>query len=136
MFRYSIAKLANMMFAQELQAVFDRRGLPIISVSVDPGGVKTDGAIGIFPWFIKPIMRRAMLTEDQGSYTSLFAATSKEVRERPEEYKGKYMMPFGKVSPPHPVTKDEKQVQGLWKQTTEELNTYLQKQGHAPLLEW
>jgi len=39
--RYSKAKLANLLFAKELQRRVDRDGVPIISVAVHPGAAGT-----------------------------------------------------------------------------------------------
>lgn len=136
MMRYSLAKAANMMFAQELQRRFDERGIRIISVSLHPGGVKSDGALNIFTNFMKPVMRRVMVSEDEGSFTTLFAATCKDVRDLEGEFKGRYMEPVGRVIPSHPVTNDQEQVQGFWNSTTTEVSKYMEKHKCGTLLEW
>ena len=137
--RYSLSKVASLLFAKELQRRFDKQGLNIISVSLHPGGgrgVRTDSALDVLAGFMKLIMRRIMISEDEGSFTSLFAATAKEIRNKPDLYRGKFLVPFGKVAPPHPVTENERQIQGLWDNTTKEVNRYLAKNGYAPLLDW
>ncbi|KAH7176440.1 daunorubicin C-13 ketoreductase [Dactylonectria macrodidyma] len=136
MMRYSLAKLANFLFAQELQRRLDEEGSSIISLSAHPGSVKSPNALDIFAGPMKLLMHRVMLSEDEGSFTILFAATAKDVRERPDEFKGKYVEPVGVVKPGHVVGKDEKQVQGLWDTTTNEVNKFLAKKGYAPLLDW
>ncbi|KAH7157993.1 daunorubicin C-13 ketoreductase [Dactylonectria estremocensis] len=136
MMRYSLAKLANFIFAQELQRRLDEQGSSIISLSVHPGSVRSPNALDIFSAPLKALMRRVMLGEDEGSFTLLFAATAKDVRERPDEFKGKYVEPVGEVKPGHVVGNDEKQVQGLWDTTTNEVNKLLAKKGYAPLLDW
>ena len=40
-FRYGNSKLANILFAKELQRRLDREGVPIISLTLDPGVVNT-----------------------------------------------------------------------------------------------
>lgn len=135
MLRYSLAKAANMMFAQELQRRFDERGLNIISVSLHPGGVKSDAALAIFAEFMKPIMRRVMVSEDEGSFTTLFAATSKTVLST-ARYKGRYMEPIGQVMPSHPVTEDEEQVRGLWNNTAAEVARYVEEHNCGVLEDW
>ncbi|EEU43339.1 uncharacterized protein NECHADRAFT_26779, partial [Fusarium vanettenii 77-13-4] len=114
---YSMAKLANVLFAQELQRRFDQANIPITSLSINPGAVKSDNAVGIFSFFLQPIMRRAMLELDEGSFTTLFAATAPEVWRKPEVYKGKYLEPFGEVKEPHRVSKDLNQVRAFWETT-------------------
>jgi NAD(P)-dependent dehydrogenase (short-subunit alcohol dehydrogenase family) len=137
--RYSLSKVASLLFAKELQRRLEKQGLHIISVSLHPGGargVRTDSALGVLAGFMKFIMRRIMISEDEGSFTSLFAATAKEIRDKPDLYRGKFLVPFGKVAPPHPVTENERQIQGLWDNTTKEVNRYLTENGYAPLLDW
>lgn len=136
MIRYGVAKAANMMFAQELQRLMDDQGLPIISTSVHPGGVATDSVTDIGNSVFGLLVRTTFITPDQGGVTSLFAATAKEVRNSPEKYKGGFLEPFGKVGTPHVVTKNEKQVRGLWDNTTVEANKYLVELGLAPLGSW
>ncbi|KAK7427383.1 hypothetical protein QQZ08_006152 [Neonectria magnoliae] len=136
MMRYSLAKLANLLFAQELQRRLDEQGSSIISLSVHPGSVRSANALDIFSGVLKPVMRRAMVTEDEGSFTLLFGAAAKEVREKPDAFKGKYMEPVGEVKAAHIVANDKKQVQGLWDNTSKEVNKYLVKKGYAPLLNW
>lgn len=136
MMRYSLAKAANMIFAQELQRRFDERGIPIISVSLHPGGVKSDAALDIFADFMKPVMRRVMVSEDEGSFTTLFAATCKDVRESQELFKGRYMEPVGRLMSSHQVTKDQGQVSGLWNTTAAEVSKYLDKTNSGGLVEW
>ncbi|KAF7556260.1 hypothetical protein G7Z17_g1539 [Cylindrodendrum hubeiense] len=87
MMRYSLAKVANLIFAQELQRRLDEQGSSIISLSVHPGSVRSANALQIFSALLKPVMRRVMVTEDEGSFTLLFGATAKEVRETPNAFK-------------------------------------------------
>ncbi|KPM35890.1 hypothetical protein AK830_g10672 [Neonectria ditissima] len=136
MIRYSMAKVANLLFAQELQRRLDEQGSSIISLSVHPGSVRSAKALDIFCGPLKPIMRRVMLTEDEGSFTLLFGATAKEVREKPEAFKGKYLEPIGEVKPNHVVANDEKQVRGLWDNTSKEVNKFFAKEDYAPLSDW
>ncbi|CAH0052317.1 unnamed protein product [Clonostachys solani] len=126
---YSLAKMANIMFAQELQRRLDKLGVPIISLSLNPGAVKSGNAVSIFSGFLQPLMRQVMLTLDEGSFTSLFAATAPEVWRQPEVYKGKYLEPVGKVQDPLRIAQDEKQAQALWDTTSKEVNKYLLEHG-------
>ncbi|KZO91901.1 NAD-P-binding protein [Calocera viscosa TUFC12733] len=101
--RYGQAKLANILFASELQRRLDAAGMPIISISVHPGGVATEGferAIRSFGFgFLWPIFSWFLLSPLQGATTQLFAATSPEIRRDVDTYKGRYLIPYGKVAP-------------------------------------
>ncbi|KAK2046229.1 daunorubicin C-13 ketoreductase [Colletotrichum somersetense] len=136
MVRYGVSKVANLLFAQELQRLMDEQGLPILSISVHPGGVATEGTKTIGNLAFLFLRAAVFLSVDQGAATSLFAATAREVRENSEKFKGKYLEPFGKVVTPHPVAKDKEQVRGMWDYTTTEVNKYLTEIGLAPLQEW
>ena len=73
---YSRSKLANVLFAQELA-----RRLPpeeIVAYSLHPGVVASDIWRRI-PWPIRPLMTRAMISNQEGARTSLWCATAPEV---------------------------------------------------------
>lgn len=136
MLRYSMAKLANVMFAQELQRRFDKQQLPVISLSVHPGATASENALRIFIAPLRQLIKRVMVTEDQGSFTVLFAATSKEVREAPDVFSGQYIIPGGKVGTSHALTGNPENSQNLWTNTTEEVNRFLTQQKLGQLLDW
>ncbi|KZO91903.1 NAD-P-binding protein [Calocera viscosa TUFC12733] len=132
--RYGQAKLANILMAQELQKLFDAAGLPILSISIHPGSVSTEGLesaarayLGgifwsIFNWFtVSPL---------QGAATQLFAATSPEVRKDAEKFKGQYLVPYGKLGSTSEVSdlarKPELQIQ-LWEMTEKVIAEILEK---------
>jgi NAD(P)-dependent dehydrogenase (short-subunit alcohol dehydrogenase family) len=131
--RYGIAKAANSLFAVELQRRLDTEKSTIMSMSIHPGGVATKGAEGVFWSFFVPIMRLTFLPPDKGAITSVFAATASEPREREKEYKGQYLIPYGKVGTPHRAVKDEKVARDLWETTKTEVNRYLAANNLAPL---
>ncbi|TQN65827.1 putative oxidoreductase, partial [Colletotrichum shisoi] len=133
MIRYSVSKVANLLFAQELQRRMDERGLPILSISVHPGGVASEGTKGIGNSVFSLVRAAVFLSTDQGAVTSLFAATASEVHENADGFKGKYLEPYGKVATPNPVANDAKQVRGMWDNTTAEVNKHLSEIGLTPL---
>ena len=49
---YAVSKLANILFTSALQ----RRHPNILCTSCNPGGVKTEGGLSVWPWFLKPVM--------------------------------------------------------------------------------
>lgn len=59
-------------------------------------------------------MRIIRITVFDGAITSLFAATSPQVREQPETYDGAYLVPFGKVERPLDKANDAKLASELW----------------------
>lgn len=75
-------------------------------MSVDPGAVATETVlenVGAVP-LIGPLMRSMApnfaLSPLDGASTALFTATSLEVRSRAHEFKGAYIVPFGKIAEP------------------------------------
>lgn len=134
MFTYSVAKLANAMFAQELQRILAEDGVPIISVHVNPGGVYTDSS-DIFA-FASWLIRKTMLTPSDGAKNSAFAAAAPKVRELKEHFGGKYLEPVGKVSEFHSAIKKDHLVKGLWKNTQDAANKHLRDLGLPELSAW
>ncbi|KZO90124.1 NAD(P)-binding protein [Calocera viscosa TUFC12733] len=116
--RYAHAKLANILFAKELQKRLDAAGVPILSISLHPGNIATEGAErvirslggGIF-W---PVLNWVLLTSAQGAITQLFAATSSEVRREADKYKGQYLVPYGSVGQPSDIARREGLPEDLW----------------------
>lgn len=127
--RYSLAKLANIMFNVELQRQLDGQGLNIVCISVNPGAVKTEGGVGVWTGLMKHVMKRVMVSEDEGSWNSLFAATAKDVQKSPAQYRGKYLEPVGKITPVPILERNETQIQGLWRVTKDEVNKHLAQLG-------
>ncbi|KAF4125865.1 Short-chain dehydrogenase [Geosmithia morbida] len=135
MFRYGISKLANALFAKQLQALLDKQGVPIAVLAIHPGSVRSDDVHTVFKPYVWPILSRMFVPTDKGSFNTLFAATAKEIRREPKRYLGKYMEPIGAVRPGHPLLQSEKQAQGLWDTTQSEVERYLAAKGSPPLLE-
>ncbi len=73
---YSVSKLANVLFAQELARRLDGTG--VNTYCVHPGVVASEIWRRV-PWPIRPIVKSRMLTIEEGARTSLYCATSPEV---------------------------------------------------------
>lgn len=79
---YNQSKLANLMFALELQKRSDANGWGITSIGVHPGGVATDliengpGKTFFTRFFVIPFLQ----TPSEGARASLLAATSPDVK--------------------------------------------------------
>lgn len=129
--RYGVAKLANILFATEFQRRCDAETFPIISTSIHQGGVSTEGAMGTFPGFLQPIMRRIFVSPLKGATTGLFAATAGDVRREDEKWKGKYHVPYGKLGTPHSAANDPKMAMDLWETTRKAVEKYVPQTGAA-----
>jgi len=73
---YSVSKLANVLFSAELA----RRlaGTQVSTYALHPGVVASDVWRSI-PWPLRPLLKRRMLSVEDGAATSLYCATSAEV---------------------------------------------------------
>jgi retinol dehydrogenase 12 len=76
MAEYSVSKLCNVLFTQELA----RRlaGTGVTSYALHPGVVASDIWRRV-PWPVRPLITRRMITVTQGAQTSLYCATSPEL---------------------------------------------------------
>ncbi|KZT50310.1 hypothetical protein CALCODRAFT_444806, partial [Calocera cornea HHB12733] len=127
------AKLANILFAGELQRRCDERGVPILSMSVDPGATATGRKRGTplartrLPAAPPPTTSEQPL---QGAATQLFAATSPIVREQAEEWKVRYVVPPGRVEREEKmaeVARDGEIAERLWWTTESVVQEVLEK---------
>lgn len=76
---YSVAKLANVLFAAELGRRL--QGTGVTTYALHPGVVASDVWRSV-PWPIRPLIKRFMLTNEQGAATSLYCATAPELSEQ------------------------------------------------------
>ncbi|KAF5647020.1 carbonyl reductase [Fusarium tjaetaba] len=132
MIRYAVSKTAVVLFTQELQARLEQQNLPITCVAVHPGKVLTEGVLSINNFVVRAIARASFLSAEQGAANSLFAATAEDAL----EFKGKFIVPLGKLEEPNPVTKDDHQVKGLWENTVVEVNKWLAEKKLALMEAW
>lgn len=73
---YSVSKLANVLFTQELARRLDPAD--ICAYAVHPGVIASDIWRRV-PWPVRPLMTRFMKSTEEGAETSLYCATSPEV---------------------------------------------------------
>ncbi|KAG8858718.1 hypothetical protein FRB96_004855 [Tulasnella sp. 330] len=133
--RVAMVKLANILFAKELQRRLKEDESPIISIAVHPGELVSEGftrgLVENVPWpfnlialseikFLVNIIANCssfLLTPKEGSYTSLYAATSPVIRCHTPVYEGAYLCPYDKVVEPSALAKDEELARELWEYT-------------------
>lgn len=70
---YGVAKLANVLFSAELARKL--AGTGVTTYSLHPGVVASDVWRSV-PWPIRPLIKRFMLTVEEGAATTLYCATS------------------------------------------------------------
>jgi len=73
---YAVSKLCNVLFTQELARRLD--GVGVTSYALHPGVVASDIWRRV-PWPARDLIKRRMLTVDQGAVTSVYCATSPAV---------------------------------------------------------
>jgi len=121
--RYFLSKLAGVLFSGELQRRLDADNIPITVISVHPGGVNSGWSDhATFPKLAAWIASWFMLHPDQGAYTSVIAAASKDVAETPEKYRNAYLVPIGEFGTPSATSQDARLAAELW-ETTERFIT-------------
>ncbi|KAF5587113.1 carbonyl reductase [Fusarium subglutinans] len=125
MIRYAVSKAAVVLLTQELQGRLEAQNLRITCIAVHPGEVLTEGVLAINNVLVRAIARASFLTAEQGAVNCLFAATATEVKNDTLKYKGRFIVPVGKVEEPNPVARDDRQVKGLWENTMVECDEKL-----------
>lgn len=133
----ALSKFANVLFTSELQRILDTQRIPITAICLHPGIILTgilvvardgailtiysDGADTLFKSY-PPLLQSFcyflaalfFISVTQGSYTTLFAATSPEIRLYPSAYKGGYLLPYGKPTDTTDQGRDRQLARNLW----------------------
>ncbi|KAL4242397.1 hypothetical protein ABKN59_011940 [Abortiporus biennis] len=123
MMRYGLSKLCNVLYIHELQRRLDVEGLPIVTLLVNPGGIRTDRTEHLLDsWnFIVRWLYRFQLqqfpTPDIAAHNSVFAAAAPIIKAKPEIYKTCYLDPIAKIGDVTTVAKDEALQKELWEMT-------------------
>ncbi|KAG0702662.1 NAD(P)-binding protein [Suillus ampliporus] len=127
--RYCMTKLANILYACELQRRLTAVGSPIIVISLHPGTVNTTFSdrplFSNFKFILKPLLFLFFSHPDNGAHNSVFAAASEEVTKQREKYMGSYLMPVGRVLELTKMAKDEELAKELW----DSVEKFLQEKG-------
>jgi retinol dehydrogenase 12 len=95
---YSVSKLSNVLFAQELARRVPRDDVWVCSLH--PGVIASDVWRGV-PWPVRPVMKRFMKSPQKGAETTLLCATGQDVLEHRGAYysEGRLKEPSGYASP-------------------------------------
>ncbi|TLD07673.1 hypothetical protein PgNI_10627 [Pyricularia grisea] len=125
--RYSVSKMAMNLLTAELQARYDREGVPIMVISVCPGAVWTPGTRRVLPWYLLPVSYVNSCSEIEGPKAVLFAAVANEVREQEMYFKGQFINRTHLVIKGHPVTYNHAAGQQLWSVSKELVREFKDK---------
>lgn len=109
MAEYGVAKLANVLFTKELARQLDGTG--VTTYSLHPGVVATDIWRSV-PWPLDSLIKRFMISPEEGAKTSIYCATSDAVADETGLYYDEC-----KVKEPSELAKDAMLAQKLWKQS-------------------
>jgi dehydrogenase/reductase SDR family protein 13 len=112
MSEYEVSKLANVLFTKELARRLEGTG--ITTYAVHPGVVATDVWRRIPPPF-RWLVKRFMLTPEQGAQSTIVAATDPALA----SHTGRYYSAFGKEKPPNRVSDDPELAKTLWNKSAE-----------------
>ncbi|KAF5712174.1 light induced alcohol dehydrogenase Bli-4 [Fusarium mundagurra] len=111
--RYGYSKLASILHTKELQRRFDQEGVDILTLSVHPGGVATNGAAAYLGGRDNDIFR-SNLSPFEGAITPLFAAAHPEPAQQRDKYAGSFIMPFGGLKEPTEDANNAELAKQLW----------------------
>jgi retinol dehydrogenase-12 len=109
---YSVSKLANVLFTKELARRLE--GSDVTTYAVHPGVVATDVWRRVPPPF-RWVIKKFMLTPEQGAESSLRCATAPELAKET----GRYYDVGGKEAKPNRLADDTDLAQALWTKSAE-----------------
>ncbi|WP_394827358.1 SDR family NAD(P)-dependent oxidoreductase [Pendulispora albinea] len=109
---YEISKLCNVLFGAECARRWKGHG--VRSYSVDPGTVASDIWRKI-PWPIRTVMKRKMISTQEGAHSSLHCATSADVA----DHDGRYYALSGHDRAPSELAQDPTLARLLWEKSEE-----------------
>ncbi len=109
---YEVSKLANVLFTKELARRLE--GTDVTAYAVHPGVVATDAWRRIPPPF-RWLIKRFMITPEQGAQSSLVCATSPDLATQ----SGRYYTAGGKEKRPNKAADDVELASTLWTKSAE-----------------
>eukprot|EP01080_Neovahlkampfia_damariscottae_P007239 gene7239-11557_t len=119
---YSQSKLANVMFANELNRKLKKDNIPITVNSLHPGVIPgTDLSRDLVPWYLQPITPIVVMflkSNSQGAATTVYATIHPELKGKGGEY-----LSDCNIFAPIEYAKDENEAKKLWDFSEKETNT-------------
>jgi retinol dehydrogenase-12 len=106
---YEVSKLANVLFAKSHAKRLEGTG--VTTYSLHPGVVASDAWRRI-PWPIRKLMTLAMISNEEGSKTSLYCATSPDCKDESGLYYDK-----SRVKEPSKLAHDSALAEELWRRS-------------------
>ena len=106
---YGVSKLANVLFSSELAKRLEGTG--VTAYALHPGVVASDVWRSV-PWPFRPLIKRWMITVEEGALTTLHCATSNEAAQESGLYYDKC-----KAKSPSELGRDLALAQELWKRS-------------------
>lgn len=108
---YAVSKLANVLFSAELARRLEGTG--VTTYALHPGVVASDVWRKV-PWPVRPIIKRFMLTTEEGARTTLHCATAPELADESGLY-------YHACAPKKPssAARDEALAAELWRRSAE-----------------
>lgn len=110
-----------MLYTIQLQKEFKAVGSNALAISVNPGGVATDGALAtssMYLFLLSALVRFVFSTfwksPLEGATTALYAATSAEVRANAGLFGGAYVVPYGQIGKATKDGQDGNLAKTLW----------------------
>ena len=113
--QYALSKLCNIMFTKKLASVLDKER--ITANSLHPGVIGSDFWKEAFSPLIHKLSSWMMTTPERGAETSIYLASSEEVK----NYTGAYFVK-SKVKFPSLLASNRKQIDKLWDWSMEQMN--------------
>jgi hypothetical protein len=121
--RNAVGKSANILFAAELQRRLDAEHIPIISTSLSPGMIATEGQAGLSFGWLHPLWwllkTCASGSPERGAVPSLYLAAAEEVRERKSEFAGRFVETHLRPVAPSKLAGDPQIARNLWELSEE-----------------
>ncbi|KAH7385615.1 short-chain dehydrogenase [Pyrenochaeta sp. MPI-SDFR-AT-0127] len=104
--RYGHSKLANALFSVELQRRLITDNVPIIVTYPHPGGIASAGAANFLGGKDNDVFKNS-LSPYEGALTPLWCAAIPEVKIKEEQFRGRYILPFGGLKEGNTRVQDE-----------------------------
>jgi NAD(P)-dependent dehydrogenase (short-subunit alcohol dehydrogenase family) len=122
--RYGLSKLANVLFARELQKRLFADGTSILSISLHPGNISTTGAIRVTNDLGASEALKGAITPAEGALTPLFAAAHPRVWKEKETFAGAFLVPYGKTQEVSEDARRSDLAESLWALSEEIVKSY------------